>query len=254
MFRLHLNISTIQFFIFCTYYFSASQCCHGDCGDNHHFDYFLSLRRISRSNQLLKMTEFTPHLVFIFLMWKHSLPEVISSLFYGLTHLSAVSLNHSVLCLVKFYCTCKMLIDREFWLKNFALKGYRSVGGEKICSNEFRRCFWSFIIHQCFKDHLLKSIFHFKVDYFLRDKLLSKAETARSQVGSRKEMYASWFNRCETSRQEKPHIWNNILANGKGLELFSWWIHFHEIREKRLSYLSGVKWDRKTDLSRQPIS
>lgn len=41
---------------------------------------------------------------------------------------------------------------------------------------------------------------------------------ARSQVGSWKEACVSWLNRCGASCQEKLHIWNNISANGNGLE------------------------------------
>lgn len=71
------------------------------------FGYFPSLGRTSWLNQPPEpdTCEITQHLVFVSPLWEPSLQDVTSSLFYGPTHVSAMTLSRSATCPVKFYST-----------------------------------------------------------------------------------------------------------------------------------------------------
>lgn len=212
-------------------------------------------------------------------MWIHSTPRIhipaveaiftgrdiilFFFFFYGLTHLSAVTLNHSVLCPVKFYCTWKcwlivkpVILSHAMTQQQFHLKRVQF--------------FFVFFFGQCFKDHLLKWTFLFKLDSFfnqLKDKH-HQGEVKRRLRGLRFRTGRKLKgNACALILQKgnklSGKIWNNILANGKGLELPNgWWKQFHKIRQKLLlskankctHCLSGGKWGWQADLSRQPLS
>lgn len=130
-------------------------------------------------------------------MWIHSTPRIhipaveaiftgrdiiLFFFFYGLTHLSAVTLNHSVLCPVKFYCTWKcwlivkpVILSHAMTQQQFHLKRVQFV--------------FFFFFGQCFKDHLLKWTFLFKLDSFfnhLKDKH-HQGEVKRRLRGHRSE-------------------------------------------------------------------
>lgn len=130
---------------------------------------------------------------------------------------------------------------------------------------DFRRRFCSGFLwsHQCFKDHLLKWIFHLKLDFLKKKKLKDKHYQGEVKRGQRGHSSEAERKRVRPDSTEGEQVVRKIWRNGKGLELSNgWWMQFHEIRQKLVlsktnkctRCLSGGKWGWQADLSRQPLS